>query len=67
MNEKFKLNPDALRVTTFAAQETPTERGTVNANEQVAASGNPSCQTVCFTTPCCPATVTCPPPTFACA
>jgi hypothetical protein len=60
MNDKLKLNLDALRVDTFVAQEAPTERGTINAQEQVAASGNPSCRTLCFTTPCCPATVTCP-------
>ncbi|MFL5538650.1 MAG: hypothetical protein ACJ8J0_06630 [Longimicrobiaceae bacterium] len=59
MNEKLKLDLDGLCVETFAAQEAPVEGGTVHANEE-AASNNPSCRTACFTTPCCPETVTCP-------
>jgi hypothetical protein len=59
MNEKLRLDVNGLRVETFVAQETPTERGTVRANEEEA-SQNISCRTVCFTTPCCAPTVTCP-------
>lgn len=59
MNEKLRLDPEALRVNTFVAQDVAAERGTVNAHDQ-AASGNPSCRTLCFTTPCCAPTVTCP-------
>jgi hypothetical protein len=59
MNEKLRLNVDGLQVETFAAQEAPTERGTVNGNE-VAATHDISCKTACFTTPCCAPTVTCP-------
>ncbi|HEX6748244.1 MAG TPA: hypothetical protein VF092_13190 [Longimicrobium sp.] len=58
MNDKLRLDPDALRVESFAAQATPTARGTVRANEE--ATQNISCRTFCFTTPCCPETVTCP-------
>jgi hypothetical protein len=59
MNEKLRLDLDTLHVETFAAQATPTERGTVHANEE-AATNNICCRTVCFTTPCCPESVTCP-------
>jgi len=59
MNEKLRLDPDGLRVETFAAQEAQTERGTVRANEE-AATNNLSCRTFCFTTPCCAPTQTCP-------
>ena len=58
MNEKLRLNLDTLHVDTFAAQEVPTERGTVHANDVFASSV--SCRTNCLTTPCCPPTVTCP-------
>jgi acyl-[acyl carrier protein]--UDP-N-acetylglucosamine O-acyltransferase len=40
------------------AHDAPVQRGTVLANE-VMATGNISCKTVCFTTPCCAPTVTC--------
>jgi len=59
MQDKLTLDLDGLRVDTFVAQEAATERGTVHANEE-AASGNISCRTFCFTTPCCGPTVTCP-------
>ena len=58
MNEKLRLDPEGLRVETFAVQEVPTERGTVRANE-VPGTGA-CCRTVCLTTPCCAPTVTCP-------
>ena len=59
MIEKLRLDVDGLRVDTFVAQEVPTESGTVNANA-VAATHDICCKTVCFTTPCCPQTQTCP-------
>jgi hypothetical protein len=59
MNEKLRLDLDRLSVSTFVAQEVPTETGTVNANA-LAATHDISCKTVCFTTPCCPQTQTCP-------
>jgi hypothetical protein len=59
MTDKLKLNVDSLRVSTFVAQEAATERGTVHANE-LEATNNICCKTVCFTTPCCPPSVTCP-------
>jgi hypothetical protein len=59
MHDKLRLSLEGLRVDTFVAQEAPTERGTVRANEEVA-TNNVSCRTACFTTPCCPPTVTCP-------
>ncbi len=59
MIDKLRLDPDALRVETYAAQEAATERGTVRANEE-AATHDICCRTFCFTTPCCPETVTCP-------
>jgi hypothetical protein len=65
MKEKLRLDVDALHVDTFAAQESPTARGTVNAHDQVAASGAAACGTFVFTTPCCPASVSCPP-TYTC-
>jgi hypothetical protein len=37
----------------------PTERGTVRANE-ADATNTICCKTVCFTTPCCPDSVSCP-------
>jgi len=59
MNNKLRLDLNALRVDTFVAQAVATERGTVRANEQ-AATNNVCCRTVCLTTPCCAPTVTCP-------
>jgi hypothetical protein len=59
MNPKLRLDPDALQVETFVAQQAPAERGTVRANDG-AATHDISCKTACFTTPCCAPTVTCP-------
>lgn len=59
MSDKLRLDVDGLRVDSFAPQEAPAGQGTVHANEE-AATNNISCRTVCFTTPCCPETVTCP-------
>lgn len=59
MNEKLRLDPEGLCVESFAAQVVPTERGTVRANDEDA-TNNICCKTVCFTTPCCGPTVTCP-------
>jgi hypothetical protein len=59
MVEKLRLDPETLRVETFAAHEAAVERGTVRANEE-AGTNNVSCRTFCFTTPCCAPTGTCP-------
>jgi hypothetical protein len=59
MHDKLRLSLDGLRVDTFVAQEAPTERGTVHANE-AEATHDICCRTVCLTTPCCAPTVTCP-------
>ncbi|MBV9109435.1 MAG: hypothetical protein JO306_08525 [Gemmatimonadetes bacterium] len=59
MTEKMRLDPETLRVSTFTADEVPTDRGTVRANDEDA-TNNVCCKTVCFTTPCCAPTVTCP-------
>jgi len=58
MSDKLRLDPDGLRVESFSPQQAATERGTVRANEE--ATHDICCRTVCLTTPCCPATVTCP-------
>jgi len=59
MNDKLRLDLNGLRVDTFVAQDAPMERGTVHANAEEA-THDVSCRTFCFTTPCCPATQTCP-------
>lgn len=59
MKDKLRLDPDGLHVEGFVAQVVPTERGTVRANDDNA-TNDICCKTVCFTTPCCPASVSCP-------
>lgn len=69
MGKKLSLDVDRLRVTSFETGDAAAGRGTVRAEEATAACGTGGAcisNTNCFTTPCCPVTVTCPPPTFAC-
>jgi hypothetical protein len=58
MGRKLTLDVDTLQVTSFEMGEELEQVGTVRAHDQ---AGGPSARTACFTTPCCPPTVTCSP------
>jgi hypothetical protein len=66
MGKKLTLNVDGLQVASFEVGEAAAKVGTVRAQELSPAGPGPISNTNCFTTPCCPASVTCPTPTSIC-
>lgn len=60
MGEKLALKVDDLRVESYETGDAAAGRGTVHAQE-LAAEMAISQRTNCFTTPCCPESVTCSP------
>jgi hypothetical protein len=63
MAGKLSLDVEALQVSSFETGEALSLVGTVKGNE---VDGIKVTQTNCFTTPCCPPSVTCPTPTALC-
>lgn len=59
MGDKLTLKLDSLRVESYETGDVSGGRGTVRAQELFAEAAI-SAKTNCFTTPCCPPTVTCP-------
>jgi hypothetical protein len=58
MGRKLTLDVDTLRVASFEVASEGAPLGTVNAREDAMAGVT---KTNCFTTPCCPVTLTCTP------
>jgi hypothetical protein len=57
MGRKLTLDVDGLRVESYETGDVEAGRGTIHARDHIAAGGVTN--TNCFTTPCCPQTVTC--------
>jgi|1185.fasta_scaffold379708_2 hypothetical protein len=60
MGRKLTLDIDRLRVESYATGEAVRAVGTIRANEAPLDALVAVTRTNCLTTPCCPATVSCP-------
>jgi hypothetical protein len=65
MHKKLRLDPDVLAVTSFVAGEAESKDGTVH-GQVIDPWVAFVTRTNCLTTPCCPATVSCPSGAVTC-